>query len=1189
MKALIDKLAVGKIEYLSPKVELSVKKIDETATPDVTARGRFTVSSTNGIPMKGVVYSSNSRIRVLTEQFSGLSSVIEYEIDAHDKNSSEYNEIEGMFTLITNGGEFVVPVSIKIVEPEILSSIGKILTMTDFVNLVQMNYEEALKLFLSSGFTHLLERQNKEYLPLYDGLVKGMDKRLALEEFLIATGQKKAVTISIDQSNKEYETLTDSYQDLITISRDSWGYLDVTVKVYGDFLTACKGHISQEDFAGNKLEYTYLIDKKKLYKGMNYGRIVFESGRQTLTFDIKIANQAQNHEKMKQARAQLMELMELYLSFRMHKCSLKDWASKSLKLADKLLACDRYHNMAMLVKAQIFLSQDKKIDAGWILDDFIKKHLVNANKNLELYCYYLYVKSLQKREAAYTAQVLSEIRQIYEKDCRSYRILWIILYMDPKYDVNKSLKYTMIKGEYNYGCRSPLMYFEALSVLNEQPGLLRILNRFEIALLQFGAKYDWITDKLLEALVCLASSEKKYSDALYHTLTAMYEKKPSEELLTAICSILIRGNKMGKEYFSWYEAGVKAKLRIANLYEYYMLSIDEDYDGTFPEMVYLYFLYNSESIGSRQALLFANIIEHKEELPDIYENYQKAMEQYLIKELFEGKMDRKLSILYSDALKSSLVTGEIAKKLPDIIQTYEITCEDEQMTEVIVIHKEMTEECVSRIHDGKAYVRIYTKNPVILFSDCHGRRYGSTVSYQMKKLSDMQEFLKLSSASNQDNEYLLLHFAEQCSEEMDDSDETVQMFQNILKYPNIRKEYKQNLISELVDIYIDREDDEEVTAYLKQMDQSNLDIETRDKVLDLMIELMMYEEAYGVMKRYGYEGADVRLFARMMTRYVKEHGETYEPLLLEMCWYLFDEGIYSEPILDYLNRYYNGPIGKLLLLWRDSARYGYENHEFEEKILVQIMFTNQYRLNLREVFDSYHGYAVKRKITTAFYVFLSYHILLRKEDPLYVKKQEYIFSYMEQDVLRKCAIPNVCKIALLLYGARKEEMSRKLIPMYKSLLSYMCNYNVLLEDFKCYERWFEIPFYLSDKVIVDYRTHPKSHVYIRYTITDKKGITGLVTEEMHQIFPGLFTKNFVLFYGDTLEYYISEEENGMTKTTDKKQIVQDCPETYKNGGRFDKLNHILVERDAKNLEEEKKLVDEYLTEQKVTEQVFTLI
>ena len=52
----------------------------------------------------------------------------------------------------------------------------------------------------------------------------------------------------------------------------------------------------------------------------------------------------------------------------------------------------------------------------------------------------------------------------------------------------------------------------------------------------------------------------------------MYEEPM---ILNTICTLLIKGNKTSSEYFPWYQKAVEEDFRIARLYEYYMIAMDE--------------------------------------------------------------------------------------------------------------------------------------------------------------------------------------------------------------------------------------------------------------------------------------------------------------------------------------------------------------------------------------------------------------------------------------------------------------------------------------------------------------------------------------------------------------------------------------------------------------------------------------
>ena len=51
------------------------------------------------------------------------------------------------------------------------------------------------------------------------------------------------------------------------------------------------------------------------------------------------------------------------------------------------------------------------------------------------------------------------------------------------------------------------------------------------------------------------------------------------QLLHAICSILIRGSQRGKELFPWFAKGVEADVRLTRLYDYYLYTLPEDFEG----------------------------------------------------------------------------------------------------------------------------------------------------------------------------------------------------------------------------------------------------------------------------------------------------------------------------------------------------------------------------------------------------------------------------------------------------------------------------------------------------------------------------------------------------------------------------------------------------------------------------------
>ena len=102
-------------------------------------------------------------------------------------------------------------------------------------------------------------------------------------------------------------------------------------------------------------------------------------------------------------------------------------------------------------------------------------------------------------------------------------------------------------------------------------------------------------DKRTGALHCKScKSDEVFDKQLYAVLVGSYKMYKESMILTAICTLLIKGNCVESCYFQWYEKAVEAELKIAQLYEYYMASVvPADFHKALPRSVYLYFMHGN--------------------------------------------------------------------------------------------------------------------------------------------------------------------------------------------------------------------------------------------------------------------------------------------------------------------------------------------------------------------------------------------------------------------------------------------------------------------------------------------------------------------------------------------------------------------------------------------------------------------
>ena len=191
MREKINRLAKGIVDAEVPEILILPETCEGTVTAGQVCRKELYVADRYGCFVKGLVYSSHPCVRVLGNSFGGNRNRIFYEVDC--RTLSDGDKIEGVFELVTNGGEKKLPYSFA-VEPD---PVGKILAglkqPEDFARLVQADGEFAKRLFEYRDFTEAPFLQDLHVRALYDGLKGRPDRQCEQEEFMIGLNEKKTV------------------------------------------------------------------------------------------------------------------------------------------------------------------------------------------------------------------------------------------------------------------------------------------------------------------------------------------------------------------------------------------------------------------------------------------------------------------------------------------------------------------------------------------------------------------------------------------------------------------------------------------------------------------------------------------------------------------------------------------------------------------------------------------------------------------------------------------------------------------------------------------------------------------------------------------------------------------------------------------------------------------------------------
>lgn len=1179
MKELVGKLSRGIIEYSVPEIETSVFEIEESIEEGKTIRGSFEVFCEQDFELKGIVYSTNEYLNIVTEQFIGNRCKIEYDILAEILEAGQV--LEGRINIVSNGGEAFIPFKITIIAESIPSTIGNISNLYLFVNLVKQEYDEAMRVFLSPDFSRIILKNDIKAGSLYSGLLLGDNKKRALEEFIIAMNKKQTVAYELSDTVREYDSLTESYGDLLILTRNTWGYQNIEVSVDGDFITDYKKLITTEDFAGNNYEFKYLVNIDKLHQGMNYGKIIFKTITQQLECVVSVDNTINQDRSKLEIRRCILKLTKQYLNFRMKKNGIDNWVEDSLALIERARGFNDTDPFFKLLQAQICISKKRDDEAKWLLDSVAEEILDKKNEDITIYSYYLYVRTLQKRDLEQTVLTTDIIRKYYENGYDKWELLWILLYIDTSYENNKSLKLARIKEQYKAGCHSTLMYFEALYVLNKQPALLRVINSFELQILNFGSKYDAIELRLAVQISELSMLEKNFRPLLFKILAHLYETFENKVILTALLSVLIRGNRTDHKYFKWYALGVSLDIQVTRLYEYYILAMPEDFEGSIPNTVLMYYVYNGNLLYDKEGFFYSIIIKNKDKHPNVYKNYRKNIERFAMEQLRLGSMDQYLAVIYGDVLNANMITDENEKSLAKVLNTWKIECDDSRIRQVVVIHKEITGEQVYPIKKGIAYIQIYTEDAIVLFRDANNNILHESGKHTLTKLMDGRELLEVAMERNQSNVYLMAKKCEQSLKYNKSIPSGVTLFREIMDHHCFRKEYCSDIMQDIVEYYFNNYDGDELDDYLRSIDVDQLNNATRDKVLELMIMRGVYDNLDNTFRKYGTGHIDARKLLKYATKRLKEDDAEDEELL-NYCRIAFSYGKYSELSLDYLCRYYNGTTKEMMEMWRISKEFSFESRDMEERIIAQILFSRTNIASISTIYDSYYRKGAIPIIKNAYLFFEAYQYFV-KENPV----DDMYFRHLEDELSTNNTLPDVCKCAYLLHYSTKKNISEETKKISREQIQYLEKKGILFDFYKQYGKWFELPWDVMDKTTITYRTEPKDKVMIHYAIDNSDNAEKeFIIEEMNCIFQGIYTISFTLFYGEILNYYITEIAGTQSVVTESKNYRLDDQTLEVNTSRYGMLNDILVCSDMKEEETVKNLAKKYYINRNLTEKLF---
>lgn len=1181
VRARIGQIAAGRFNGTKPILAFSEETIDLSVIEGRSEAGSFVIESTNQIKICGIVYSTNPRMECLNPHFEGEKVRIRYQFNS--KGLTEGDACEGKFVIVCNQIEYSLSFCARITRLYAEASTGAVKSLDDFTRLAASNWDEAYHLFYNRNFLNIIPYGNVYERLTYEGFACARPSGQNMEEFLIGVNKKQPVSISVDKSEEIFMASKEPQSGCFTITKDNWGYTEIRLRTDCEFIKLSKPVLTLDDFIGKTYLYEYIIDASAMHAGRNFGRIYIDGVYQSFTIDITAGvrdddGSISDIAVTKDIKECMVGIMELYTSFRLKRIVTGVWANETISILNHLHALLPDEHMYELMKAQAFIINRQRQEAKWILDDF--KHS-NPDKKAPIWGYYLYLMTLLEREPSYIDNMTHEVELIFYENPDSVLLFWVLLFLRDQYFDDSAGKLKDIKYWVLRGCSSPYLYIEAYYLISQDPYLIKELSVFELRILSWAVKKKALTKDLAGAIFEAVDLAGGFDNRVYELLTAAYEICPEAEYVGIICSYLIKGHKNDTCFHKWFELGIENKLRLTGLYESYLLTMDDRQISPVPKIIQMYFSFDNKLPYRKLAVLYNNIIAAKETEPEVYHKYRKAMGRFAMDQAQLRHIDDNLAVLYEDMLELGFINEELSAAFSDIIYTHKLIVFDKRIVRAIIYQNEMKEPQIVPVTDQCAYFELFSNDYVILFEDSRGYRYVKSISYRLQRLMDAEKYLdRCISLSPDRPQYIVSHF-KHVRDYSDFTKDDLKLFKPVFYSESFSDSYKAVMGYRILKYCQLHDYEDYVRPFLQSINFDTLQKDARKYLIDMLVSNRLYEKAYDMAMEYGIDMLSAASKVVLCENALKvQHVD--DDFMVQLAISAFKTGKYSDLVLKYLCENYTGPTDELISLWHAADKFSISSMKLDERILEQGIYTQIEPEKISDIFMEYYKRAGNEKLILA-YISLVAHGYLHSGGC----KADFIFDIIEKRFIGNRTLNDACQLALLKHFAEKTDITQAELEIEDTLLKYYIYNNMYFDffarlDYRLLEKYF-----LYDKAFLQYESTPGTHVVLHYS-RDEDG-EEFNSEDMVEMYDGIYVKTFVIFFGELIRYYITEEHDNSIEVKESNRLTCNNIPGDNDHSRYNLINEMIISDTLSDETTLKSNIDEYKRLDAATKQLFKLI
>ena len=262
-----------------------------------------------------------------------------------------------------------------------------------------------------------------------------------------------------------------------------------------------------------------------------------------------------------------------------------------------------------------------------------------------------------------------------------------------------------------------------------------------------------------------------------------------------------------------------------------------------------------------------------------------------------------------------------------------------------------------------------------------------------------------------------------------------------------------------------------------------------------------------------------------------------------------------------------------------ALRFDTDLLQLSERILLAAIFTQGIGGGQKEAYAYYVKYRKNSRLAHQSTDYIVYQYFL-KQHPA----QAEVFTVLEQYLAEEqCSL--LSKIAYLQYMAKEETTyTKKQEELIRDLVEQVMERRGYLPFFRSFSGFIPQLHLYANLVCMEYRTEPGTKVSLHY-LGDGGGDRYEI-KMLSEVCEGYYVKRFVLFFGEKLQYYVTEEKDSTWQLTESGCLENNEAAPEAGESRYELLNDLFLSASMGDERTKNDFEREYIRQDLVAGQLF---